>query len=268
MKILIKIIIFLFLFIVSLFFYQKLFLQKKQPPFSSHIQKNPFFIIGHRGACGYEPENTLSSFQKALELGVDKIELDVYVCKTGELVVFHDQDVDRITNGQGKISDLSFKELQSLLVKGKEHIPTLDEAITFINRKVPLIIELKGPNIAQPVAELLKKYLANGWDSQDFTVSSFDHEQLAEFKKLCPDIQTGALFSWWNMPQNDILEAKLLHVNFIGIDVTTVTDKIVSKIHHAGFLLFVWTINDKETADQMRTMKIDGIFSNYPDRVR
>lgn len=123
---------------------------------------NNFLISGHRGACGYKPENTLSSFKTALDMNVDMIELDVYVCKTGELVVIHDDQVDRTTNGHGNVLDMTFDQLRNLVVEGIEQIPTLQEVIELLNGKVILNIELKGPDTAQSIAKLLQQYLKKG----------------------------------------------------------------------------------------------------------
>jgi len=152
------------------------------------------YIIGHRGACGYEPENTLSSFGRAVDMGVRMIELDVYVCKTGELVVMHDDEVDRTTNGHGHVVDMTFEQLRDLVVEGKEKIPTLQEVIELIDRRIPINIELKGPGTATAVAILVQQYLAHGWTADHFVISSFDHQQVATFKKLCPNIKTGVCF--------------------------------------------------------------------------
>jgi len=224
-------------------------------------------IIGHRGACGYAPENTLSSFQLALDMSVDMVELDVFVCATGELVVIHDDTVDRTTNGHGNVEDMTFTQLRSLIVEGKEQIPTLQEVIELVNRRVPINIELKGADTAQPVAQLLKKYLAQGWAMQDFIISSFDYKQVREFKKLCPTIKIGILLPWQNMPIDLVTIAQRYQADFIGIDVKVITKKMVSRAHQAGFLIFVWTVNDKKTADKLRSLNVDGIFSEYPDQV-
>ncbi len=231
--------------------------------FSSQI--HPFLIIGHRGACGYEPENTLASFARAIDMGLNMIELDVYVCKTGELVVHHDDDVDRMTDGHGNVIDMTFAELRALKVARTQQIPTLQEVIDLVARRVPINIELKGPGTAKPVAELIQKYLKS---SQDFVVSSFDHEQLFEFKKLCPNIKIGALFAWWNMPENIVAVAQHCQATFIGLDAKAVTQEMVNDAYAAGFPVYVWTVNDKVTADKMRSFGVDGIFANYPDRVR
>jgi glycerophosphoryl diester phosphodiesterase len=225
-------------------------------------------VIGHRGACGYEPENTLISFSRALDMGVKMIELDVYVCKTGELVITHDDDVSITTNGYGKVVDMTFCELRKLKVKGTAQIPTLQEVIELVDHRIPINIELKGPGTAKPVADLLKNYLAKGWSNQDFIISSFDHNQVSEFKKLHPNIKTGVLFSWRSMPTDITYIALKHHANFIGLDVKVVTKSLVKQAHDASYPVYVWTVNDKKTADMMRTLQVDGIFSNYPDCVR
>jgi len=230
-------------------------------------------IIGHRGACGYEPENTLKSFQCAIDMGVDMIELDVYVCKTGELVVHHNDDVDRTTNGRGNIADMTFQQLRELKIRElnidtTEKIPTLSEVIECVGRRMPINIELKGPGTARPIAQLIKKYLEYGWQKQDFVVSSFEHEKIREFKELLPDIKIGALFLDWNRCLDIVAVATEHKAAFIGLATKGITKKFIQKIHQAGFPVFVWTVNDKKSADSMRALGVDGIFSNYPDRVR
>ncbi len=127
-------------------------------------------IIGHRGACGYEPENTISSFKKALELGVDAIELDVYVLGRGELVVIHDDKVDRTTNGKGYVLDYSFEELRKLDAGNGQTIPTLEEVLDLVNMKTSVNIELKGTGTAKAVASTIYNYLAKGWSEEQLMV--------------------------------------------------------------------------------------------------
>lgn len=234
--------------------------------FSSENNQS-MLIIGHRGACGYEPENTLVSFSRALDMGVDMIELDVYVCKTGQLVVMHDDTVDRTTNGHGKVVEMPFEELRSLRTEKNQQIPTLQEVIALLDRRVPIDIELKGPGTAKPVAQLVNAYLAQGWQEKDFVISSFDHDQLLEFKKLCPNIKTGILFDPECMPENIAACAKKYAADFIGLDLEIVTHNFVTASHQAGFPVFVWTVNNKQDADRMRSLGVNGIFTNYPDEV-
>jgi glycerophosphoryl diester phosphodiesterase len=246
----------------------------------STLSIHPFLIIGHRGACGYEPENTLVSFSRAIKMGVDMIELDVYTCKTGELVIYHDPSIalqalpgyvienkNCTAPKRGNIVDMNFADLRKLKIAGTEQIPTLQEVIDLVARRVPINIELKGPGTAQPVAKLIKKYLKKGWVTKDFVASSFDLAQILQFKKLCPNIETGTLFSWNKMPENITVVAKKYKADFIGLDVKAVTADMVQQAHAAGFSVYVWTVNDQQTANTMRALKVDGIFANYPDRV-
>jgi glycerophosphoryl diester phosphodiesterase len=126
-------------------------------------EEKPFIVIGHRGAMGHIMENTLPSVQKALDLKVDWIEIDVFVCKTGELVVFHDEILDSLSTSSGKIEDLTLAEIKKVELNGGYSIPTLKEVIELINQKVPLNIELKGKNTAKPTFELLNQYYKNGY---------------------------------------------------------------------------------------------------------
>ena len=114
--------------------------------------------VGHRGAMGYEPENTLRSFKKALELGVDMIEFDVYVCKSGELVVIQDDTLERTTNGKGLVIEKTLAELKELDAGKEEKIPTLEEIMDLADKKVKINVELKGNNTAEPVSDMIENY--------------------------------------------------------------------------------------------------------------
>ena len=135
---------------------------------------NKILKFGHRGAKGHVIENTLESIQKALDLGVDGIEIDVHVCKTGELVVFHDFTLDRITDGTGEIGKFSLSELKQLKVENLHSIPTLTEVLDLIDNKIFINIELKGEHTANPTCAVIKDYVDNkNWTMDHFIVSSF-----------------------------------------------------------------------------------------------
>ena len=116
--------------------------------------------IGHRGAAGRAPENTLFSFEKAVLLGCDMTELDVHLCRSGEIVVIHDETVDRTTDGSGRVSDLTLNELKLLNAGQGEAIPTLYEVLSLLRDMISLNIELKGLGTAKPVSDLVKEL---GW---------------------------------------------------------------------------------------------------------
>src|SRR5690606_39020303 len=130
--------------------------------------------IGHRGAKGDLAENTLESIRKAIDLKVDSVEIDVHLCKTGELVVIHDFTVDRTTNGEGEVSEKTLDELRSLLIEGKYRIPLLTEVLDLIEEKCRINIELKGNNTAAETSRIIRDYVTGRSRSySDFIVSSF-----------------------------------------------------------------------------------------------
>lgn len=222
--------------------------------------------IGHRGAMGYSPENTLSSFKKALQLKVDMIEFDVQLCKSGEIVIIHDDNVDRTTSGSGYISEKTLSELKSLDAGNGEKIPTLNEALDLINRKVKVNIELKAQGIAKPVFELIEHYVKNkGWKYSDFLISSFNHSELEEFYKLNKKIQLGVL--WEEIPPRFTDFAKKINAWSVNLSLDFINQGFVDKAHKKGFKVLVYTVNDLADIKRMISLSVDGIFSNYPDRI-
>jgi len=140
--------------------------------------------IGHRGAKGYEPENTLLSFSKALQLNVDMIELDVHVCKIGDVVVIHDETVEGTTNGTGRVADMTLDDLRKLNADKGQRIPTLQEVLDLVDRRAKVNIELKEEGSVRPVFELLEKYVTErGWPGQTNSAPG----AVAESMKLLSD---------------------------------------------------------------------------------
>jgi len=222
--------------------------------------------IGHRGACGYEPENTLRSFNRALQLGVDMIELDVHVCRSGEIVVIHDPKVDRTTDGTGYVADKTLDELRTLDAGKGERIPTLQEVLDLVNRKVKTNIELKGPGTAKPVFQLLEKHVREfGWSYGDFLVSSFDRDELQEFRRLSSEFGIGVLVR--DIP-NDFAEfVEKIGAYSVNVCVGSITRELVDDAHRRGIEVFVWTVDGIDDIGRMKSLGVDGIFSNYPDRL-
>jgi glycerophosphoryl diester phosphodiesterase len=173
-------------------------------------------VIGHRGAAGYEPENTLRSFKKALEIGVDIVELDVHLTKDNKLVVIHDEKVDRTTNGRGYVKNYKLSELKKLDAGKGERIPTLQEAIDLLYGRVKVQIELKGENTEKPVVDLIKNY-----DPENFILTSFYHPRVKRAKEFYPSITTGVLFAGRPIdPVKIVRDAKAdrLCINYATID--------------------------------------------------
>ena len=221
--------------------------------------------IGHRGAMGHETENTIASVKKALELNVDMIEIDVFLIKSGELVVFHDETLDSLTNTSGKIEDFTLEELQKVVVKGNHQIPTLEEVIKTIDKKVPLNIELKGKNTAKPTFELLEKYYQKGLKKDDFVISSFLWDELETFRKLDDKISIAILTE--ENPINAIEIGKKLKAVAINPWWKTLTKGNVEQIQNEGFLIYTYTVNEPSDIKFVTELGVDGIFCNFPERL-
>ena len=221
--------------------------------------------IGHRGAMGHETENTISSIKKALELHVDMIEIDVFVIKSGEVVVFHDDLLDSLTNAKGKIEDYTWEELKKVVVTGNHKIPLLEDVITTINKKTPLNIELKGSKTAKPVFDILTAFFEKGWTRADFNISSFLWEELENYRKLDTTISIGILTE--ENPIDAITIAEKLKAQSINPWYKTLTSENIELIHKKGFKIYTYTVNEPDTIRQMIRLGVDGIFCNYPERL-
>lgn len=223
--------------------------------------------IGHRGAAGYAPENTLKSFAKGLELKVDMVELDVQLCKTGELIVLHDETVDRTTNGKGRIAGLTFDEARHLDAGEGEKLPTLEEVFDLVNRRAKINVELKVPGTARPVHELIERYVAErGWEYTDFEVSSFDHYELLKFHNLTPQVPTGALIA--GIPIGLAEFAVKAQASCASMCNEFISAEFIADAHARGLKVYVWTVNEPDEIAKLTDMGVDGLFSNYPDRIK
>ena len=223
--------------------------------------------IGHRGAMGYAPENTLASFAKALELGVDGIELDVHLCKSGELVVIHDGRVDRTTNGKGTVIDMTLAELKQLDAGEGQRISTFSEVLNFVDRRAIIDIELKAEGTGKPVADVINLYIQKqGWEKEGFILSSFDHHELKRCHDLIPDVPFGPLIA--AKPLDYALLAQKMNADLIMPFFEFLDRKFVQDAHQRGLKVFTWTVNRPEEIKKILSIGVDGIISNYPDRLR
>ena len=220
-------------------------------------------IIGHRGAAGCAPENTLSSFAVAIAAGVDIIEFDVWKCASDELMVFHDAILDRITNGTGRLQAKTLHELKKLRVLEYETIPTLIEVLDFVDRRVKVYIELKDEYSAHDVVQLIEYYIQNkGWEYADFIVASFDHWQLREVKHINKNISVAALF--YGIPITLAASASEISASITCVDAEFITQRFVDDIHNRSMLAYVFTVNDADTLIHILHYGIDGIITDYP----
>lgn len=225
----------------------------------------PLFCFGHRGACGYEPENTLRSVRKALELGANGIEVDVQWVE-GRLVVIHDDTLDRTTNGSGSVAGNSFAALRSLDAGLGEQIPTLEEVFDLVDRRAVINVELKGPGTAAPVVQIIDQYVRErGWSHENFLVSAFDLGQIQTAKRLLPEIRTGALIK--KAPPDLAAFAAELGVWSLHPSKRYAPPELVADAHRRGLRVFVYTINRPSEIAAMSCLGVDGVFTDYPDRV-
>jgi glycerophosphoryl diester phosphodiesterase len=223
-----------------------------------------FRIFAHRGASGTEPENTLRSFRKALEMGAEWVELDVHIVE-GELIVFHDDHLERRTNGTGLLSDRSLAYLRSLDAGDGERIPLLGEVMDLISGRAGVNIELKGGRTAQPLAALLSGRIRSGeWNPERILVSSFNHPELAEFKGRCTDVPVGALFM--GAPHDLDAVRNDWRCDSVHLSRNHVDRETVDGAHRLGMKVFVYTVNRPADAERMKNLGVDGVFTDYPDR--
>jgi glycerophosphoryl diester phosphodiesterase len=222
--------------------------------------------IGHRGAKGYAPENTLLSFQKAIEMSVDGIELDVHLSADGEIMVIHDATIDRTTNGQGIVNSLSLRELKSFRIEKEHEIPTLIEVLNLVNKRCLINIELKGKGTAIPVVALIEKYvLEKNWQYPHFLISSFDWVSLLDIHLAKPVIPLGVLTEYdvdLAFAFAKYIQAQSIHSYF-----HLLSKEKTAKMQESGLQVIAWTVNEEEDIQKIKSFHINGIITDYPDRI-
>ena len=224
-------------------------------------------IIGHRGAKGHIVENTIESIEKAMELGVDGIEIDIFKCKSGELVVFHDKTLNRLTDAEGLIESLDIDSIRKIRIFNKYKIPTLKEVLDLIDGKVFLNIELKGTETALLTNQIIKNYLEMGnWTTEKFIISSFNWKELENFYKNNKQIPIAILTD--ADPLDALPIAKKLKAKAINPTFESLNSKNVKKIQEAGYKIYPYTVNKKEDISQVISLNVDGIITDFPERVR
>jgi glycerophosphoryl diester phosphodiesterase len=224
-------------------------------------------VIGHRGAKGHLAENTLPSISKAIELGVDGVEIDVFQCASGELVVFHDKTLEKLTNATGYIEALDLDSIQRIEVLNGFSIPTLGEVLDLIKGRIFLNIELKGSQTALKTDKLLKTYFKlEAWSPDKILISSFNWQELKIFREVNREISIAIL------TEDDPLDAIPigLELNAVAINPNyeSLNSENVSKINKAGFKIYPWTVNAPEDINRMIIYGVEGIISDFPERIR
>lgn len=222
--------------------------------------------IGHRGAKAHAAENTLASVEKALEFSVDAIEIDVHRCASGELVVFHDFTLDRMTNGSGEVAKHTLEHLKSLRIHDQYEIPTLEEVLQIIDKKCILNIELKGRGTASKTCEIIEEYITkNHWSLEHFVISSFQYQELKTVYEIANQLRLGVL------TQASVLDAvefaKTINAYAIHPNVALLTKDNVDLAQKQGYKVLTWTVNDLPTIKRVKAYGVDGIISDNPELI-
>ena len=251
----------------------------QSPPSAHAIVK----IIAHRGASAYAPENTLVAFKKAIDLGATMLELDVHQTNDSHLVVIHDETVDRTTNGEGNIKDLSLAQIK-LLDAGSwfspeyagEKIPTLGEVFDITPDSISLLIELKEGSIEYPGIEERVVQMIHKRDAQHRVIlKSFDDDILKRLRKLAPDVRRLKVFVTQISFLGIIIERGLNFGTVLNDSVQYVqhhwfglTQSFIDEAHRKGYQVFAWDVNDLDRMKDLVEIGIDGIETDHPDWVK
>lgn len=230
-------------------------------------------IIGHKGAAGYAPENTLASLRKGIEMGLKFVEIDVQLTKDHEVVVIHDYSLNRTTNGNGFVKAHTLSEIKKFDAGSwygdafqKEEIPTLEEVLKILPKDVWLNIEIK--NIARERANIEEKILEliNRYEIEDqIVISSFDHLSLNKVRSLNKTIKIGVLLYAYLLDPWSQLDTYELKPYSIHPAIEYLDEAFVDEAKKRGYKVFPYTVNTIEEYAYCMYLGVDGVFSDYPD---
>ncbi|WNI19254.1 glycerophosphodiester phosphodiesterase [Actinacidiphila sp. ITFR-21] len=215
-----------------------------------------FLTVGHRGVAGVEPENTLRSFRRAERAGHDQVELDLHLSKDGALIVMHDPDVDRTTDGTGLVRELTLDEIRGLDAGLGERVPVFEEVLEAVSR--PIQAEIKDVAAARVLAGVLSERGATGRVS----VLSFHDEALAEIHRLLPEVRTVLVAE---KPGPDIVpRAQAVGARLVSLDLRRLDLDTVRRCHEAGIKVMAWTVNTAQDWALVRALGLDGAATDLP----
>ncbi|MET7346863.1 glycerophosphodiester phosphodiesterase [Streptomyces mirabilis] len=215
-----------------------------------------FLTIGHRGVMGVEPENTLRSFIAAQHAGLDLIELDLHLSKDGALVVMHDADVDRTTDGSGPIAEMTLAELRALDAGHGERVPVFEEVLDTV--RAPLQAEIKDTAAARALAEVMHRRDLVG----RVEVSSFHDEAIAEITRLVPGVRTALIASRYGIDVVD--RAVEVGAATVCLNIRRLTLEVVEHARKADLRIIGWVVNTQDHLRLVRALELDGATTDYP----
>lgn len=216
----------------------------------------PLLTVGHRGVMGVEPENTLRSFVRAEREGLDVIELDLHLSKDGELVVMHDADVARTTDGSGPIGEKTLAELRELDAGEGERVPVFDEVVDAVSTR--LQAEIKDRAAARVLAGVIEE---RGLHDR-VTVISFHDEALRETRERLPTIPL-VLVAGRSSPTAPE-RARELGAGMVSLELRHIDADTVTRCHDAGIKVISWTVNTDEDLARVRELNLDGVVTDLP----
>ncbi|MEV7683973.1 MULTISPECIES: glycerophosphodiester phosphodiesterase family protein [unclassified Streptomyces] len=216
-----------------------------------------FQTIGHRGVMGVAPENTLRSFVHAERAGMDAIELDLHLSKDGALVVMHDTEVDRTTDGTGAIAERTLAELRELDAGDGERIPVFEEVLDAV--RSPLQAEIKDVAAARALAEVIHR---RGLTAR-VEVSSFHDAAVAEIAALVPGVRTVLIASRWGADVVDRAEA--VGAASLALNIRRLTLEIVERAHDRGLRVIGWVVNTQDQLRLARAFGLDAVTTDLPE---
>ena len=217
--------------------------------------------VGHRGAAGHGPENTLVALERGIELGADFIEIDVQRTRDGGLVLMHDKFVDRTTNGTGKLSEMSLEEVRKLDAGNGQRVPLLREALDTVANRTGIIVECITPGIGPEAYRAVKDSGFGG----PVIFSSFLHKEIRAIRTLDAKVMTMALIEAVPIVQTAFAEDS--GATHAGIALDSMTLEFGDVLHHAGFKVFVYTADTTQQIKLAKELGVDGIISNFPERI-
>ena len=217
-------------------------------------------VTGHRGAAGLEPENTLRSFRRACDLGVDRVETDVHLTRDGHLVCIHDATVGRTTDGSGPVREMTLAEIRRLDAGQGERVPTLHEAIETVRGRATLQIELKAEETPAAVIQVLEE---TGMTAEEVLISGFDMGLIQEVQHRKPDLPVSLLFG--DPPSDALARARSLRAGSLAINLRFITREWVDEAHQAGLEIRAYNPDSREEMERVLALGVDGMGTNRPD---
>jgi Glycerophosphoryl diester phosphodiesterase len=217
--------------------------------------------IGHRGAAGHAPENTLAAVRQGIELGVDFVEIDVRRTADGVLVALHDATVNRTTNGRGRVEALSLGEVRKLDAGNGERIPTVEEVLQMAGGRTGLMLELKVDGLAHLTVQTVQKVQLD----TPVIYASFLHKELTHVRAVETEAALMVLFD--RLPRTPVPYAMQYQPVYVGLRHDRATRPLVEAFHRENVKVWVYTANSLTDIARAISIGVDGVISNFPERI-